>query len=463
MPAKNLTKNLSNFMRSLLWLRHDLRVFDNPVLKSAIESGNEGVVALFIITPSQWKRHGWGNPRVSFLMACLNNLVEGLKTLNIPLLVRQVDFFKDVPELILEIATQHACKTIHAGREFGVAEDRRDRDVARMLAGAGVAFQRHEDQTILPIDEIRTKAGKPYSVFTPFRKRWDKLFEEKGVSDAVLPDACIQKFVESDEVPKNVTGFDSSPVIRFWDSKSQTAQERLDQFLTRTIDNYHRCRDRPDLEGTSTLSPWLAVGAISPHTCLRPLVDRYGRNFDQWPEGPRTWRTELVWREFYRYVMSTQPQLSMDRPMHAWTDCVTWRDDERGFKAWCEGCTGIPLVDTGMRQLAATGWMHNRLRMVTAMFLTKNLLMDWRRGERFFAKMLVDYDFASNNGGWQWAASTGTDAVPYFRIFNPLLQAKRFDPEGTFVRSWNAGDTSSRSINPIVDLQFTRQRAILAF
>ena len=463
MPAHRGLGKRADSMRSLLWLRHDLRVNDNPALMAALQAGGEGVVALFVMTPSQWKRHGWGNPRVSFLLHALRSLGEELNRLRIPLLIRQVQWFSEVSGTILQVARDHQCTIVCAGREFGIDEVRRDRAVGQRLASHDIGFQLHADQTLLPVEEIRTRQGKSYSVFTPFKKRWEALFQERGLPEAAVPAACRQLLTTSDKIPQVADGFERSAVIEFWDASPPAVQGRLDDFLSGAAKHYHLQRDRPDLQGTSSLSPWLAVGAIAPQTCLRPLVDRYGMSLDRWPDGPRTWQVELVWREFYRYVMHWQPRLSMGRPMQAWTDQVAWRDDDRGFQAWCAGCTGIPLVDAGMRQLAATGWMHNRLRMVTAMFLTKNLLIDWRRGERFFAQSLVDYDFPSNNGGWQWAASTGADAAPYFRVFSPLLQAKRFDPEGDFVRVWNAGNSNPAAIDPIVELQSTRRRAILAF
>ena len=238
---------------------------------------------------------------------------------------------------------------------------------------------------------------------------------------------------------------------------------RLEAFLDGPVERYHDDRDPPSLDGTSTISPWLACGSISPRRILTLLTQRFGPDPVAWAEGPSTWLSELIWREFYRHVMDGIPKLSMDRPLHGWTDRVRWRDDEAGFTAWCDGRTGIAIVDAGMRQLAETGWMHNRVRMITATFLAKHLLIDWRRGERFFMRQLVDGDFPSNNGGWQWAASTGTDAAPYFRIFNPDRQAERFDAAGTYIRRWVPEYDGPASMTPIVDLKEARVRAIETF
>ncbi|MEE2972117.1 MAG: FAD-binding domain-containing protein, partial [Planctomycetota bacterium] len=238
---------------------------------------------------------------------------------------------------------------------------------------------------------------------------------------------------------------------------------RLERFLDGPVDHYHDRRDPPALDGTSTLSPWLACGSLSPRRALVALVDRFGADPNAWAEGPATWLSELVWRDFYRHAMDGIPRLSMDRPLHGWTDRVAWRNDPEAFDAWRDGRTGIAIVDAGMRQLAETGWMHNRVRMIVATFLAKHLLIDWRWGERHFMRSLADADFPSNNGGWQWAASTGTDAAPYFRVFNPDTQRDRFDPRSEYVQRWAPDHVEGTAPRPMVDLKAARVRAIDAF
>ena len=214
------------------------------------------------------------------------------------------------------------------------------------------------------------------------------------------------------------------------------ARRWLRAFVSKRIESYHTLRDMPAEDGTSALSPYLAAGALSPRQCLHAAMEANRGRAASGKKGVTTWISELIWREFYRHVLIGFPRVCMNRPFRVETDRLPWRDDEDQFAAWCQGHTGVPIVDAGMRQLAETGWMHNRVRMITAMFLTKDLFIDWRWGQRHFMHHLIDGDFANNNGGWQWSASTGTDAAPYFRIFNPFSQSRRFDPEGQYIRRY---------------------------
>jgi len=238
-------------------------------------------------------------------------------------------------------------------------------------------------------------------------------------------------------------------------------------------------RDYPALAGTSTLSPYLAAGMISAGQCLHAAMMINQGEMETGNRGVSTWIIEILWREFYQHLMYGFPTLSMHQPMRPETNAVVWRDSNNDFESWCEARTGVPIVDAAMRQLITTGWMHNRLRMVVAMYLTKNLLIDWRRGEAFFMQHLIDGELAANNGGWQWSASTGADSAPYFRVFNPISQSEKFDPQGEFIRHWipELSDLSNREIHDpspvsrralnypdqIVDLKSSRVRAIEAF
>jgi len=221
-----------------------------------------------------------------------------------------------------------------------------------------------------------------------------------------------------------------------WPAGEREALRRLDRFVEERIERYDVDRDHPAIEATSTLSPYLACGVISPRQCLAAVADVHEGSIDTTGAGAKTWISELVWREFYRHVLFGFPRVCRGRPFKPETEALNWCDDSDAFRAWCEGRTGVPIVDAAMRQLARTGWMHNRLRMIVAMYLTKDLFVDWREGERFFMHQLVDGDFANNNGGWQWSASTGTDAAPYFRVFNPTSQSRRYDSHGEFIRTW---------------------------
>ncbi|MCY1406591.1 Deoxyribodipyrimidine photo-lyase [compost metagenome] len=266
-----------------------------------------------------------------------------------------------------------------------------------------------------------------------------------------------------------------------WPAGETEAHDRLQRFIDEAVDDYQLQRDFPAVAGTSQLSPYLAAGVISPRQCLLRALGHNHGEFDSGNSGLVTWINELIWREFYKHILNGYPRVSRHRAFRQETEALPWRHAPDELKAWQEGRTGIPIIDAAMRQLLATGWMHNRLRMIVAMFLTKNLLIDWREGERFFMRHLIDGDLAANNGGWQWSASTGTDAVPYFRIFNPVSQSRRFDSQGWFIKRWlpELADTDEKNIHspmppaqlfatsnypqPIVDLGSSRQRALNAF
>ncbi|HET8790953.1 MAG TPA: FAD-binding domain-containing protein, partial [Modicisalibacter sp.] len=264
-----------------------------------------------------------------------------------------------------------------------------------------------------------------------------------------------------------------------WPAGQDAAADRLERFLRYRGRHYRQQRDFPAIRGTSELSPYLALGMISHRQCLQAAMSDNDGHLADGDIGLTTWVNELIWREFYQHIAFGFPKVCRHRPFQQPTEGLAWRDDEAGFAAWCEGRTGYPIVDAAMRQLVQTGWMHNRLRMVTAMFLSKHLLVDWRRGEAFFMQHLIDGEFAANNGGWQWAASTGTDAAPYFRIFNPTTQSQRFDPQGDFIAEFipelaeiapKARHAPSGELletldypSPIVDHKAARARALDAF
>ncbi len=455
---------MTSSRRTIAWLRGDLRLDDNPALAEAHARGTDGCTAVYLLDDAFWSKHHWGPARRGMSLRAVAAMRPRLADAGIDLRILTTAT-RSAEDVIADACRASGATEVHANREFGVNEHRRDEVVANRLAEANVDFRRHHDQTILPVEEIRSGAGTPYTVFTPFKKKWLKLLETSGAPVPIEPpgppvsptaDARFVDEIDLDAALRDV------PESAFEAGEAEP-RRRLEAFLDGPVERYHDDRDPPSLDGTSTLSPWLACGSISPRRILRMLTDRFGEDPASWQEGPATWLSELIWREFYRHVMDGIPKLSMDRPLHGWTDRVEWRDDEAGFTAWCDGRTGIAIVDAGMRQMAATGWMHNRVRMITATFLAKHLLIDWRRGERFFMHQLVDGDFPSNNGGWQWAASTGTDAAPYFRIFNPDRQAERFDPEATYIRRWVPEYDGPGSMKPIVDLKAARVRAIETF
>lgn len=461
----------------LVWFRNDLRCRDQAALDRASERGP--VVGVFCFCPGQLAAHGVGGNRVAFLLRCVAALAAELESLGIPLKIIDADTFAEVPEALRSLARELGVQRLWFNAEYPLNEVRRDDAVTAALEQQGVAVQRLDDTVIRAPGTVLTQAGTPYTVFTPFRRRW---LESVGPSDLAPrppPRPQARPALASDSVPTLPAAFLSTAPAELWPGGELPAWERLERFLDAAADDYGEQRDFPAVDGTSTLSPWLAVGAISPRQCLHAAIEHNDGRLDGGSRGTSTWITELIWREFYRHVMAAFPHVAKGHAFRREYDAVAWRDDPAALAAWREGRTGFPLVDAAMRQLAATGWMHNRLRMVVAMFLSKNLLLDWRCGEAHFMDLLVDGDFASNNGGWQWSASTGTDAAPYFRIFNPVTQSQRFDPKGHFIRRyvpelaalegaalhapWKAGNSRLAYPDPIVEVSASRMRAIEAF
>lgn len=461
----------------LVWFRNDLRCRDQSALAHAREQGP--VVAVYCFCPGQLVRHGVGGNRVAFLLRCLTALRTQLDDLGIPLKVLDCGTFDAVPKALLGLARATAARRLWFNDEYPVNERLRDRAVEDAFIAAGLDVVRGSDTVIRAPGTVLTQAGTPYTVFTPFRRRWLEGIRPEDVSPRPRPRRQTRPDISSDDIPELPNGCEVHAPAAMWPGGETEALKRLERFVDGALDDYRDQRDFPALEGTSTLSPWLSVGAVSPRQCLHAaLVCNDGR-LDGGSAGATTWITELIWREFYRHVTAAFPHVSMGRAFRREYDAVRWREDAEQFDAWREGRTGYPLVDAAMRQLAQTGWMHNRLRMVVAMFLSKNLLLDWRRGEAHFMERLVDGDFASNNGGWQWSASTGTDAAPYFRVFNPVTQSRRFDPDGRFIRRyvpelagldpphlhapWKARGVALEYPGPLVDAAASRRRAIDAF
>jgi deoxyribodipyrimidine photo-lyase len=424
-------------MTPLVWFRADLRVSDNTALWHACRAASGGAVGVFTLCPGQWREHDWADVKVDFILRTLGELQSDLDRLNIPLLVARADTFGEVPAVLLKTARAHRCDAIYFNREYEVNEASRDEAVTQAFAGAGLEVRAFHDQSVIPPDTLRTTTDRFYTVFTPFRRAWLRHLKEHGVPAVrPRPRRRPETGVTPDAIPASVTGFDPARGRSdLWPAGEKAAQRRLRSFVKTHIRDYARHRDLPALDGTSALSPYLTVGALSIRQCLQAAREVNGNSLNGRRTGPAAWITELVWREFYRHLLVGYPRVSRNRAFRSETDRIRWHHDHEPFEAWCRGRTGYPIVDAGMRQLEQTGWMHNRLRMITAMFLAKDLFIDWRWGERHFMRNLIDGDLASNNGGWQWSASTGADAAPYFRIFNPFRQSRKFDPDGTFIRT----------------------------
>jgi deoxyribodipyrimidine photo-lyase len=295
------------------------------------------------------------------------------------------------------------------------------------------------DQCLITPGDLRTAEGRPYTVFTPFKKSLYKALQERTPITPLPPprkQPSMPPGIRPSAVPDHLDGFASTVPADLWPAGEREALKRLNSFSAKGLRDYKERRDFPATDGTSTLSPYLAVGSLTHRQCIAAALDANHNRFDSGNPGAVAWISEVAWREFYRHILVAFPRVSMHRAFKPATERIRWSDNDSHFQAWCDGRTGVPIVDASMRQLRSTGWMHNRVRMITAMYLTKDLFIDWRRGEQHFMRHLIDGDLASNNGGWQWSASTGTDAAPYFRIFNPITQSRRFDPDGEYIRRY---------------------------
>ena len=466
-------------MNALFWSRTDLRTRDNPALAAAMAEGP--ALALFYLAPTQWREHEDSPGKVDFWLRNLANLSDTLDGMNVPLKFIDAQDWHDAAERMATFCAQHKVTSVHVNAEWGVNEQRRDEAVAQRLGADGIAFTVHQGATLLIPGTVLTGKGECYKVFTPFARACRERLHTAHVKPSRRPSAQPKAPAKRDPVPTRVSHYDppDEKVIDLWPAGEDAASDRLSHFVDRAIDDYAVDRDIPSLDGTSQISAYLAAGVISPVQCLHAAMQANQGEIDSGKLGAKTWITELLWRDFYQHLLAANPTLSMHRPMQPHTEKLPWRSSQTDLDAWQSGQTGIPIVDAAMRQMLALGWMHNRLRMVSAMFMSKNLLLDWRLGESWFMRHLVDGDLASNNGGWQWSASTGADAVPYFRVFNPVTQSQRFDPEGTFIRQWVPelksldkkqihfpGDDARKRLGypeAIVDLSSSRKRAIEAF
>ena len=462
-------------MNQLVWLRNDLRVGDNPALHAASLRGP--TTCVFLIDVAQWERHDMSPWRLALTLRNVDCVSKQLAPLGIKLLVRDCNTFAQAPEIIVKCARQLNANCVSFNAEIALNEQRRDARVEAALAKSGLACQRHHNFTHLPPGAVTKPDGSSYTVFTPFKKRW--LAHPLAVPSAPLPPPDAQgPPVQPGRTPDQVGAIKKSFGANFWDAGEVAAQQCLAVFLQSRAELYTQQRDLPDRPGTSKLSAHLATGTISAGQCLYAAYSANKRRLCNGNEGMDTWISELVWREFYNHILAANPRLSRGEAFRRETEQLQWNENEEWLGRWQAGETGLPLVDAGMRQLNTSGWMHNRLRMVTSQFLVKHLFIDWHHGERYFMRNLVDGDLAANNGGWQWSASTGTDAVPYFRMFNPIRQAERFDPSGAFVRAqipelanaqgksvftpWQYTDTSDY-VKPIVDLSSARDATLAAW
>ena len=419
---------------ALVWFRRDLRSFDHAALYHALRFAQR-VHCVFVFDtaildalPSRRDR------RVEFIHGSLAELDAALNTLaqqaggaSAGIIVRHGRAQDEVPRLALELSVDK----VFANRDYEPDAIVRDSQVAQQLAAQGIGYEDFKDQVIFERDEVLTQAGKPFSVFTPYKNAWLKAvdaFQLRSYAVGQYAHRLAPKPVGESLPALADIGFERTNLGEVSMPLGMSGGRQLFEDFTKRIERYKRARDFPALKGVSYLSTHLRFGTVS----IRQLA---AHAHQQGGEGAQTWLSELIWRDFYHQILWHHPRVVAHafRPEY---EQLQWDEAPALFAAWCEARTGYPLVDAAMRQLNQSGYMHNRLRMVVASFLTKDLGVDWRLGERYFAEHLIDFDLAANNGGWQWAASTGCDAQPWFRIFNPVTQSTRFDPEGRFIRRY---------------------------
>ncbi|MFA7552635.1 MAG: deoxyribodipyrimidine photo-lyase [Spongiibacteraceae bacterium] len=460
--------------RALMWFRSDLRVFDNTALRAASQACDE-LIACFCICPGQWRAHDMAPIQSHFIYQNLLALAQQLSQLNIPLKIIKVDHFSQLPAHLHQLCQQLSIGDVYANQQYAINEKLRDEKCQQLFENNAINCHWYHDFCAIAPGQVLKADLNYYKVFTPFSRQWKQQFQF-GIS---LPPAKQQaSSVNSDPLLEHDFKLGDHPKIS-WQAGEQAAQAVLKTFVATTVAHYKTDRDIPSIEGTSSLSPYLALGVISPRQCLSAAYQALKSATASAQESIYCWINELIWRDFYQHIVDKNPHICRHQAFKRPTDQLPWRKNTADFERWCHGQTGIPIIDAAMRQLLQTGWMHNRLRMICAMFLSKNLFIDWRWGEQFFMRHLIDGEFAANNGGWQWSASTGTDAVPYFRVFNPVTQSQRFDPNGHFIRRFvpELSALDNKSIHmpkpeqlanitypaPMVDLKNSRLEAISHF
>lgn len=469
-------------MVNVVWFKEDLRIQDNPGLYHATKQATQGVVGLYIIDATLWKKHQVSNARVDFILRGLKTLQKDLGRLNISLIVKIAENTTEIPVIIFEVLAAAKAKALFYNYQYEVNESRRDQAVVAYLKKQKIACYGYHDQVIFTPGTIVNQHQQYYKVFTAYKKAWLKQLTDMPF--AVLPGPKRQSvaILQGSTIPNKLKGFTNHVAADLWPAGESFAQQRLEEFITEKLFDYDKTRDFPALDGTSRLSPYLSAGMLSVRQCFRAALQANQGELYSGNKGVLTWMQELIWRDFYKHILVAVPRVSMNQAYKSEFEHIHWQNNMTHLQAWQQGKTGFPLIDAAIRQLNQTHWMHNRLRMITAMFLCKNLLIDWRLGESYFMQQLIDGDLSANNGGWQWCASTGTDAAPYFRVFNPITQSERFDPKGVFIRQYcpelahlddkeihapyqRASHKLSHSEypKPIVDLKASKERAINAF
>lgn len=429
---------------ALLWLRSDLRLHDNKALTEAVayaQAHSSALAAVYIFCLDELREMGVGPVRVNFVLRNLNQLQKDLACIGISLSVHIVKDYNGYGTVLSNVCHEQALGAVFFNKEFDPVAINRDKQVIEALSADGIGYQSFHDQCIVQEGFVLTKALKPYAMFTPFKNCWLQYLRDNPLELLAVPEFKAAIKVAGPKIPAAVPGFELSleGVVNEFPAGEAVAVKKFGDFLEEKGRSYKETRNFPAQLGTTKISPYLAIGAISPRMAFEMARKLNHGHLSSGSEGLQTLMAELCWRDFYRHIMHHFPQVAAGQSFKPEAGRIEWREGpeaEKDYAAWCKGETGFPIVDAAMRQLAQTGWMHNRLRMIVSMFLTKDLLISWKRGEAWFSHHLIDYDFPSNNGGWQWSSSTGTDSQPYFRIFNPFTQSENFDKDGAFIRKF---------------------------
>lgn len=433
---------------ALVWLRRDLRLDDHSALAFAEAEGHQAALA-FVFDEKILKGLPKEDRRVAFFHAALEEIDGELRARGSRLCALRGDPVREIPRLARELGAS----IVIAARDYEPSALARDAAVERELARHGIALTLVKDQVIFERREILNGSGEPYRVFTAYKNAWLATLRERDYEKRGRRLPALAKVPPAPAWDLQSLGFRETGL--WLEPGPAAAQKRLKAFARR-IDGYAKLRDYPGAEATSGLSAHLRFGTLSVRACVRLALNSQAD----------AWLHELIWRDFYFMILSEFPRVGAGKAFREEHDSIGWPGPDAHFEAWAEGRTGYPIVDAAMRHFNETGWMHNRLRMITASFLVKDLLVDWRRGEAYFARGLLDFDLAANNGGWQWCASTGCDAQPYFRIFNPVAQSKKFDPDGTFIRAHVPelrGRNPHEPVEPIVIHAEQRAKALALF
>lgn len=421
---------------AVFWFRRDIRMYDNTGLHAALTSGLK-VLPVFIFDKNILNTLQADDERVSFIYQAL----ESINQLILPFKTGIHMFHGNPSEIFSRILSQYNVKFVFANHDYEPYSINRDNEVKALLEKRQVKFVTFKDQVIFEKNEIVKLSGEPYTVFTPYSHKWlDELSRNTEVLQLRNSENYFHNFLPTEQTTMQILS-----AFGFNEKKNIYKPFEINKL---NIENYHKTRNIPSLDSTSKISVHLRFGTVS----IRQLVSLAFKINS-------VWLNELIWREFFMQILWRFPHVT-EQPFKPKYKYISWLNNESEFKAWCNGTTGYPIVDAGMRQLNATGFMHNRVRMVTASFLVKHLLINWQWGEAYFAEKLLDFELSSNNGNWQWAAGTGCDAAPYFRIFNPYTQAQRFDPHSVYIKKWVPEYETSLYCKPIVEHNFARNRCI---